>query len=64
MIAAGYLQAIVRKNNPTQHICIVVKKHAFAEEITERNVGLATEKKHHLMAGKRFLDAYFLRNFC
>ena len=64
VIAAGYLQAIVRKNNPTQHICIVVKKHVFAEEITERNVGLATEKKHHLMAGKRFLDAYFLRNFC
>ena len=62
--AAGYSQAIVWKNNPTQHICIVVKKHVFTEEITERNVGLATEKKHHLMAGKRFLDAYFLRNFC
>ena len=64
VIAAGYLQAIVRKNNPTQHICIVVKKHVFAEEITERNVGLEKKKKHHLMAGKRFLDAYFLRNFC
>ena len=43
VIAAGYLQAIVRKNNPTQHgICIVYI--VFTEEITERNVGLATEK--------------------
>ena len=44
--AAGYLQAIVWKKNPTQHICIVVKKHdVFTEEITARSVGLATEKK-------------------